>query len=53
MHNKLTEDYQTFLANYEEAIMTNHDLFFTKRTVNKLLLPLLHQHPYLTRQMIG
>lgn len=52
MQSSLTEHYQTFLANYEEAIMTNHDLFFTKRTLCKLLLPLLNQHPFLTRQLI-
>jgi hypothetical protein len=32
--------------------MTNHDLFFTKRTINKLLLPLLNDHPLLTRELI-
>ena len=37
---------------YEEAIITNHDLFFTKRTINKLLQPILNDHPYLTKELI-
>lgn len=52
MHKELTESYQQFVNNYEEAIIVNHDLFFTKRTINKLLLPLLDMHPYLTRELV-
>ena len=37
---------------YEQAILPNHDLFFTKRTVCKLLLPLLQSYPTLSRAMI-
>ena len=40
------------MENYEQAIVTNHDLFFTKRTICKLILPVLQQNPTLTRDMI-
>jgi hypothetical protein len=41
MHNKLTEEYNNFIEAYEEAIVKNHDLFFTKRTVAHLIWPIL------------
>lgn len=49
---KLTEDYERFCGNYDASILTNHDLFFTKRTICKLVLPILNQHPTLTRKML-
>lgn len=52
MQSKLGEGFSRFMASYEEAVMSNHDLFFTKRTVNKLLLPLLNDHPLLTRELL-
>jgi hypothetical protein len=52
LHAQLTEDFDRFLAHYERAILPNHDLFFTKRTLAKLLRPLLHAHPTLTRALL-
>ena len=37
---------------YEGAIVKNHDLFFTKRTVAKLLDSIIQRSPYLTRDLI-
>lgn len=37
---------------YEAAIVKNHDFFFTKRTVAKLLVPIIEKHPYITRDLI-
>ena len=51
-YRQLTIDYERFLENYETAILSNHDLFFTKRTLCKLLLPVISNHPTLTRSLI-
>lgn len=37
---------------YESAIVKNHDLCFTKRTVARLLWPIIERSPYLTRELI-
>jgi hypothetical protein len=37
------------IESYEQTIVKNHDLFFAKRTICKLLLPILKQYPYLTK----
>jgi hypothetical protein len=43
MYSKLTDDYNNFMSSYEEAIVKNHDLFFTKRTISHLILPILNE----------
>ena len=52
VYSKLTEDFNFFMEAYEGAIVKNHDLFFTKRTVCKLIQPIIENHPHLTRQLI-
>lgn len=34
---------------YEKSIVKNHDLFFAKRTICKLLMPIIKGNPYLTK----
>ena len=50
--DKLDCEYQDFVDIYERAIVPNHDLFFTKRISNKLLLPLVKKNPRISRSMI-
>lgn len=40
------------MEQYEAAILPNHDLFFTKRELCKLLLTPLNNRPTLTRSHI-
>lgn len=40
------------MEQYEAAILPNHDLFFTKRELCKLLMPALDSRPTLTRSHI-
>ena len=37
---------------YEGAIVKNHDLFFTKRTVAHLLKPIIDHYPHITRELV-
>lgn len=40
------------MDNFESTIVKNHDLFFNKRTICKLVLPILHKTTYLNKELL-
>lgn len=52
IYSQLSDDYSRFISAYEEAIVKNHDLLFTKRTVAHLLWPIVQREPLVTRDLI-
>lgn len=41
------------MGNFENTIVKNHDLFFNKRTVCKLVLPILKKTIYINKEALN